>query len=78
MSDTLLIPPTSSQSNIGSERATRSRGQAGYLYEAPIEDAPPPAYSATYGLVDLNQAGLNTRANVASKMRPVLCTFGVS
>ena len=52
-----------------SERATRSRRPGDLLYEAPIEDAPPPAYSATYGLVDLSQAGLNTRANVASKTR---------
>ncbi|MCJ1438511.1 hypothetical protein MMC27_007901 [Xylographa pallens] len=59
----------SSQSNIVSERATRTRGQGEFFYEAPIEDAPPPAYSATYGLVDLNQAGLNTRANVANDGR---------
>ncbi|MCJ1386371.1 hypothetical protein MMC17_009497 [Xylographa soralifera] len=59
----------SPRSNIGSERATWTRGQADFLYEAPIEDAPPPAYSATYGLVDLSQAGLNTRANVANDGR---------
>ncbi|MCJ1396440.1 hypothetical protein MMC18_009330 [Xylographa bjoerkii] len=59
----------SPHSNIGSERATQTRGPRDFLHEAPIEIAPPPAYSATYGLVDLSQAGLNTRANVANDGR---------
>ncbi|MCJ1479192.1 hypothetical protein MMC13_007876 [Lambiella insularis] len=52
-----------------SQPVTRPRGAEDFLYEAPIEDAPPPAYSETYGLVDLTQAGLNTRANVANDGR---------
>ncbi|MCJ1288321.1 hypothetical protein MMC26_007676 [Xylographa opegraphella] len=55
--------------NVGSERAAPTRGPGDFLYEGTIEDAPPPEYSANYGLVDLNQAGLNTRANVANDGR---------
>ncbi|MCJ1402082.1 hypothetical protein MMC11_005301 [Xylographa trunciseda] len=59
----------SPHSKADGERAKRTRDPADFLYEAPIEDAPPPAYSATYGLVDLSQAGLITRANVANDGR---------
>lgn len=36
--------------------------------ETPIEQAPPPAYSETYGQVDISQDGFDTRARVASML----------
>lgn len=57
----------SSQSNKQTLSAPQERHPAGFTVEVPIEDAPPPAYSESYGLVDMSQLGLNTRANVASK-----------
>ena len=44
----------------------QGRYAASFLHEAPVEEAPPPVYSESYGLVDMSQLGLNTRANVAS------------
>lgn len=40
-----------------------------YAFESPIEDVPPPAYSETYGLVDMNQDDLKTRANITGTCR---------
>lgn len=36
--------------------------------EAPIEQAPPPAYSGTYGEVDISQDGFDTHARIASTL----------
>ena len=63
----VLISNSDHARRIGDETGSNSGGTAAELfYEPPVEDAPPPAYSETYGLVDMTQAGLNTRANVAS------------
>jgi len=55
---------SSSKQNLS---AFQGRHPAGVMAEVPVEDAPPPVYSESYGLVDMSQLGLNTRANVASK-----------
>ena len=36
------------------------------VHEISIEHTPPPAYSQTYGTVDLSQGGVDTKARVAS------------
>ena len=49
--------------------SVQGRHAASFLHETPVEEAPPPAYSESYGLVDMSQLGLSTRANVASGYR---------
>lgn len=57
----------SEPSNNETHSISQARQPAGSMLEVPVEDAPPPAYSESYGLVDMSQLGLKTRANVASK-----------
>lgn len=61
------VPREVGTSSKQSPSASQGRNLAGYMADAPVEDAPPPAYSESYGVVDMSQLGLNTRANVASK-----------
>jgi hypothetical protein len=44
---------------------------AGMAQDQPIENAPPPAYSTSYGLVDMVGDGLNTHARVAGTLRRI-------
>jgi hypothetical protein len=55
------------QEVLPDQRADRKQNYS-FLQDVPIEEAPPPAYSESYGLVDMNQLGLNTRANVSSEI----------
>ena len=50
-----------------SDNARGPRSMFSDVHESPIEHAPPPAYSQTYGNVDLSQGGIDTKASVASR-----------
>ena len=58
---------TTNPSNTVHYDATGSRSIIPGVHETPIEHAPPPAYSETYGNVNLSQGGVDTRATVASR-----------
>ena len=59
------VPQGNASDSMEYSSSAHGKHAPSFLHETPVEEAPPPAYSESYGLVDMSQLGLSTRANVA-------------
>ncbi|SLM37934.1 glycosyltransferase family 1 protein [Lasallia pustulata] len=64
-----LSPETSETPGVEATTTGSQGAMQSAMQDTPIENAPPPAYSGTYGQVDISQDGFDTQARVASDGR---------